>query len=172
MKVLASSLVSSKSILISVHLCAVKSHAGEHGLRDARPLQLVPDLLVNAGGDVGPGAVEARLARRPGALAEPRDGRVVEELLVDSLRVLVREQAAHAELLVDEVGHGELLTDELRGELRGQEPAVAQERGTLGTQRCPRVVLGAGVRQTVVSEAALHGQSSGAAQGAQMVGGR
>lgn len=103
---------------------------------------------------------------------------MVEELLVDSLWVLVCEQAADGELLVDEVGHGKLLTDELRGELGGQEPTVAQERWTLGTQWCTGVVLAGGVRQTVrlggglsVPEATLDGQSSRAAQGAHLGGG-
>ncbi|TNN70246.1 hypothetical protein EYF80_019460 [Liparis tanakae] len=137
--------------------------------------ELVPDLLVDAEGDFGPRAVEAGLAGGPEALAGARDGRVVEELLVDTLWVLVCQQVADGQLLVDEVGHGELLADELRRELRGQEPAVAQERGALGAQGGARVVLAGGVRQTlrrgVFPEATLDGQSSGAAQRAQMGGG-
>jgi len=171
--VVASSLGTARSF-ISVYLRAVKRHAGKHRLGNARPLQLVPDLLVDAEGDFGPRAVEAGLAGGPEALAGARDGRVVEELLVDTLWVLVCQQVADGQLLVDEVGHGELLADELRRELRGQEPAVAQERGALGAQGGTRVVLAGWVRQTLrrgVPEATLDGQSSGAAQGAQMDGG-
>lgn len=104
---------------------------------------------------------------------------MVEELLADSLWVLVGEQATDGKLLVDEVGHGELLTHKLRGELWGQEPAVAQEGWrSLGTEWRAGVVLAGGVRQTVglggglrVPEDTLDGQSSSAAQGAQMGGG-
>lgn len=91
-----------KTIII-IYLRAVESHAGENGLGDARPLQLVPDLLVDVGGDVGGRCIA------PGVIAHfggaPRDGRVVEELLVKGLWVLVGQQTAHSQLLVDEVGH-------------------------------------------------------------------
>lgn len=59
---------------------------------------------------------------------------MVEELLVDGLRVLVGQQAANSQLLVDEVGHGELLTHQLWGELRGEQPTWPQQ-GLQGTRR-------------------------------------
>lgn len=103
---------------------------------------------------------------------------MVEELLVDSLWVLVGKQAADGQLLVDEMGHGELLAHQLRGELGGQEPAVAHERWNLGAQWRTGVVLASRVRQTVrlgrsrsVPKATLDGKSSRAAQAAQMGGG-
>lgn len=102
---------------------------------------------------------------------------MVEELLVDSLRVLVGEQAANSQLLVDEVGHSELLTYKLRGELRRQEPAVAQQRWSLRTERRTGVILSTRVRQTVrlvrvlsVPQPTLDGMSSRPTQGAQMGG--
>lgn len=74
---------------------------------------------------------------------------MVEELLVDSLWVLVGKQAANSQLLVDEVGHRELLTYKLRGELGRQEPAVAQERWSLWTKWRTGVILSTRVRQAV-----------------------
>lgn len=82
-----------QSVLYS-YLCAVESHTGEHGLGDTSSLQLVSDLLVDFTGDLGGRGVA------PGMVADafgrtPRDGRVVEELLVDGLRVLMGQQAAN-----------------------------------------------------------------------------
>lgn len=74
---------------------------------------------------------------------------MVEELLVDSLWVLVGKQAANSQLLVDEVGHRELLTYKLRGELGRQEPTVAQERWSLWTKWRTGVILSTRVRQAV-----------------------
>ena len=103
---------------------------------------------------------------------------MVEKLLVDSLWVLVGEQAADCQLLVDEVGHGELLAYELRRELVREESAVAQEGWSLWMQRRTRVVLAGRMRQTMrlggglsIPEAALDGKGSRTAQGTQMAGG-
>lgn len=52
---------------------------------------------------------------------------MVEELLVEGLGVLVGQQAAHRQLLIDEVGHGELLANQLWGQLRGKEPTWTQQ---------------------------------------------
>lgn len=117
----------------SSYLCAVEGHPGEHSLGHAGPLQLIPDLLVDFRGHLGgrrvaPGMVARSFGGTPG------DGRVVEELLIEALRVLVGQQAAHGQLLVDEVGHGELLANQLRGELGREEPTWPQQ----GLQRTRR----------------------------------
>lgn len=86
------------------YLCAVERHTSKHSLGDACSLQLISDLLVDVSGDVGGGRIA------PGVVAHfgraPRDGGVVEELLVKGLWVLVGQQAAHGQLLIDEMGHG------------------------------------------------------------------
>lgn len=52
---------------------------------------------------------------------------MVEEGLVEGLRMLVSQQAADGQLLVDEVGHGQLLTHHLRGHLGGEETSGSQQ---------------------------------------------
>lgn len=104
---------------------------------------------------------------------------MIEELLVDSLRVLVGEQAADCQLLVHEVSHGELLANELRGELGGQQSAVTQQGGGLRTEWGSRVVRAGRMRQTVrlrggvsVTQGAFDGKGSWSAQRGQMAGRR
>lgn len=72
-------------------------------------------MLVDLWGDFHGGA------GRLDGLDGPGDGRVIEELLVNGLRVLVGEQPADSDLLVYQVGHGELLPHQLRAELRRQQ---------------------------------------------------
>lgn len=47
---------------------------------------------------------------------------MVQELLVDGLRVLVSQEAAHSNLLVYQMGHGYLLPDKLWTKLGGEKP--------------------------------------------------
>ena len=46
---------------------------------------------------------------------------MVQELLVDGLRMLVSQEPADGNLLVDQMGHGDLLPDELWTELGRKE---------------------------------------------------
>lgn len=128
------------------YLRAVEGHSGEDGLRDAGPLQLVADLLVDVGRDLH----GSRVGPRVTGLAGPGDGRVVEELLVESLGVLVGQQATDGQLLVDEVRHGQLLPHQLGGELgreqppRGQQGLEGGRGGHLGAERGAVVELTVG----------------------------
>lgn len=101
------------------HLGAVKRYAGKHGLGHAGSLQLIPDPLINVKGDFTPRGVDARLGIGARALAGTRNWRVIKELLVNSGGVLVGEETADSQLLVNKVGHGNLLMHEPRVELRG-----------------------------------------------------
>lgn len=134
------------------YLCAVERHSGEHSLGHAGPLELISDLLVDVGRDLHGGAGGLRLDC-------PGYGRVVQELLVDGLGVLVGQQAADGDLLVDQVGHGDLLPDELRAEL-GREEARAHD----GLQRGHLVANG----RTVV-HLAVRRLFTGFPQGGQLV---
>lgn len=49
---------------------------------------------------------------------------MIQELLVDGLRVLVGQEPADSDLLVYQMGHCYLLPHQLRAELRRQEPRV------------------------------------------------
>lgn len=156
-------------MLILAHLGAVERHAGKHRLGHAGSLQLIPDLLINVKGDLGPQGDDGRLRIGAGALAGTRNWRVIKELLVNSGGVLVGEETADRQLLVNKVGHGNLLMHQPRVELRGQEPAVTQEhwrswrtKWRAGMMR-PTMRLGGRLRISL-------GQSSRAAHGAQMGG--
>lgn len=86
------------------YLCAVEGHTCEHRLRHAGPPQLLPYLLVDVWGHVlGRGVTPGGVVGGPGlgGGGGARDGRVVEELLVEGrvrvwvgVRVGVRQEAA------------------------------------------------------------------------------
>lgn len=64
------------------HLCAVEGHPGEHSLRDAGPLQLLSDLMVDVRTDLHGRRIHPRISEASWGFAGARDGWVVEELLV------------------------------------------------------------------------------------------
>lgn len=107
------------------HLCSVEGHAGEDGLRDAGPLQLVPHPLVYLRGDL---RVRRHLWLQGLGVGAAVDGRVVEVLLRQRL---LRQQPVHRVLLVEDLRHHELLVDQLRADGRGHQAGVMQA-GELG----------------------------------------
>lgn len=105
------------------YLCPVEGHAGEHGLGDAGPLQLVPHPLVDFRGHL---CVGGHL-RVQGLVEGAADGRVVQVLLIEGL---LGQEAVDGILLVQDLCHDDLLVDQLGADGRGHQAGV--QSGQLG----------------------------------------
>lgn len=99
------------------YLCAVECYSCKDSLRHTGSLQLISDLLVNIWRDFHRWIWWFWLD-------SSRDRWMIQELLVDSLWVLVSQESADSNLLVYQMGHGYLLPHQLWTELRRQEPRV------------------------------------------------